>query len=66
MFSLRQLAALLVVLFAMFCILEARNMPYEAEALYPGYRFDGWAEAPMHKRVPSAGDMMVRFGKRSE
>lgn len=31
----------------------------EAEALYPGYRFDGWAEAPMHKRVPSAGDMMV-------
>ncbi|PIO77062.1 hypothetical protein TELCIR_00856 [Teladorsagia circumcincta] len=67
MISLRSIV--LAVLFAAFliCAVDAKVLlPYDHE-FYPGdYRLESFGDfLATHKRVPSAGDMMVRFGKRS-
>ncbi|WKY02721.1 hypothetical protein Q1695_016188 [Nippostrongylus brasiliensis] len=65
----RQSIVLAVLLIAfLICAIDARVLqPYESE-LYPmgDYRLASLGDyVSAHKRVPSAGDMMVRFGKRS-
>ncbi|CAI4221240.1 unnamed protein product [Auanema sp. JU1783] len=69
------LSALLLVLAVICSGISARGLPYDVDALpMSDYRMEPYGMfAPAvgagvngpHKRVPSAGDMMVRFGKRS-
>uniref|UniRef100_A0A1I7XD86 Uncharacterized protein n=1 Tax=Heterorhabditis bacteriophora TaxID=37862 RepID=A0A1I7XD86_HETBA len=75
MFSLRSMMWALIALIAFFCVTDARNLqPYgnyqflDSEGMNLGdYRLEQFGEyINPQKRVPSAGDMMVRFGKRAD
>ncbi|CCD65361.1 VPSAGDMMVRF-amide [Caenorhabditis elegans] len=57
---------ILAILVAIMAVAQCRNIQYDVEEMTPeaAFRYAQWGEIP-HKRVPSAGDMMVRFGKRS-
>ncbi|CAP33514.1 Protein CBR-FLP-24 [Caenorhabditis briggsae] len=56
----------LAIFVAIAAIAQCRNIQYDVDEISPeaAFRYAQWGEIP-HKRVPSAGDMMVRFGKRS-
>ncbi|CAO4368134.1 unnamed protein product [Caenorhabditis nigoni] len=56
----------LAIFVAIMAIAQCRNIQYDVDEISPeaAFRYAQWGEIP-HKRVPSAGDMMVRFGKRS-
>ncbi|CAI2349155.1 unnamed protein product [Caenorhabditis sp. 36 PRJEB53466] len=66
MSSRSSIILMLAVLVAIVCVAQCRNIQYDVDELTPeaAFRYAQWGEMP-HKRVPSAGDMMVRFGKRS-
>ncbi|CAJ0596965.1 unnamed protein product [Cylicocyclus nassatus] len=71
MFSLRPIVLALLAITFLVCVIDARIADqYEDSMALPvtagDYRLRGWSDyITAHKRVPSAGDMMVRFGKRS-
>ncbi|CAI5446527.1 unnamed protein product [Caenorhabditis angaria] len=67
MFRSSSIFILVAAIFALICVVaQARSVQYDFDELsqQSGFPYAQWAELP-HKRVPSAGDMMVRFGKRS-
>ncbi|CAL2035171.1 hypothetical protein CAEBREN_08894 [Caenorhabditis brenneri] len=57
---------ILAILVAIMAVAQCRNIQYDIDEIAPesAFRYAQWGEIP-HKRVPSAGDMMVRFGKRA-
>ncbi|KAL6726023.1 hypothetical protein Aduo_008036 [Ancylostoma duodenale] len=71
MFSLRSIVLAVLSIAFLICVIDARIVDqYDDHMAIPvgaaDYRLRGWEDYIVpHKRVPSAGDMMVRFGKRS-
>uniref|UniRef100_A0A1I7UJU5 Uncharacterized protein n=1 Tax=Caenorhabditis tropicalis TaxID=1561998 RepID=A0A1I7UJU5_9PELO len=66
MSSRSSIILVLAIILAIMAVAQCRNIQYDVDEISPeaAFRYAQWGEIP-HKRVPSAGDMMVRFGKRS-
>ncbi|EFP04423.1 hypothetical protein GCK72_011888 [Caenorhabditis remanei] len=64
--SRASIVLIFAILVAIMAVAQCRNIQYDIDEITPeaAFRYAQWGEIP-HKRVPSAGDMMVRFGKRS-
>ncbi|CAB3401637.1 unnamed protein product [Caenorhabditis bovis] len=61
MFSTRFTVLIVLLAIVAVTLVHSRNIQYEFDdASAEAFRYPQWAEMP-HKRVPSAGDMMVRF-----
>ncbi|KAK6745138.1 hypothetical protein RB195_011699 [Necator americanus] len=71
MISLRSIVLAVLSIAFLICVIDARIVDqYEDHMAVPyvagDYRLRAFDDFNFpHKRVPSAGDMMVRFGKRS-